>query len=111
MLSTNQKIGKIVKILREEEDITQSVLAKKLNVQVRAISQLENGKVSPSIKSLEVLAKFFNKPLKYFLDFNFIKMKQSDKERIASINEDLLNADSEQIKLIQNIVKTIVYNK
>lgn len=111
MLSINQKIGKIVKILREEEGITQSVLAKKLGVQVRAISQLENGKISPSIKSLEILSKFFKKPIKYFFDFNSVSRKQADVDRIETIKEDLLTADSEQLRLIQKLVKSVVYKK
>ncbi len=109
MLTTNQKIGKIVKLLREENEMTQAELAKHLNVQARAVCQMENGKISPPVKSLEIIAKLFGKPLKYFFDFNYVRMSQSDKKRIESINEDLLTANNEQLALIQKIVKTVVY--
>ena len=47
--------------------------------------------------------------LKYFFDFNYVRMSQTDKNRIDAINEDLLTASNEQLMLIQKIVKTIVY--
>lgn len=109
MLSTNQRIGKIVKILREENGMTQAELAEKLSVQARAICQLENGKITPSIKSLEIIAKQFRKPLKYFFDFNHIRLSQSDKNRIQAINDDLLTASNEQLMLIQRIIKAVIY--
>lgn len=109
MLSTTQRIGKIVRILREENDMTQSELAKYLDVQARAVCQLEKGNIYPPIKSLEIIAKLFGKPLKYFFDFNYVRMAQTDKNRIEAINEDLLTASNEQLMLIQKIVKTIVY--
>ena len=109
MLSINQRIGKIVRILREENDMTQAELAKHLKIQARAVCQLEKGNIYPPIKSLAIIAKLFGKPLKYFFDFNYVRMSQTDKNRIDAINEDLLTASNEQLMLIQKIVKTIVY--
>ena len=111
MLTTNEKIGRIVKTLREEENWSQSVLAKELGIQTRAINQMEKGNITPSVKNLEVIAKLFKKPLKYFFDFNHIKITATDEERISAINEDLLTANSEQLQLIQRLIKSVVYKK
>lgn len=105
----NKKIGKIIKLLRLEHDMTQDELANILGVQGRAVCQIEKGNVAISIKNLEVIAKHFGIPLKYLVDFNFVRRRQTDDERLESIKEDLLTASSDELKLIQKLVKSVIY--
>ncbi len=54
------KIGKTIKRLRREREMTQEMLAEKLNISVSAVSQWEMEKTMPDISLLPVLATLFN---------------------------------------------------
>jgi transcriptional regulator with XRE-family HTH domain len=51
-----QKIGRLIKTLRENDGLTQSELAKKAGLTQAAISQFEEGKRIPSTKALHKIA-------------------------------------------------------
>ncbi|MGB9976666.1 helix-turn-helix domain-containing protein [Thermovenabulum sp.] len=57
LLNGGNNIGAKLKKLRTERGLTQVELAKKAGVSPALIGQLENGKVEPSIKTLEKLAQ------------------------------------------------------
>lgn len=52
-------IGKIVKINRKKNNMTQEVLAEKLGLSVKYIQFIENGQRSPSIKVVYKIAQIF----------------------------------------------------
>lgn len=54
-----------LKELRMQKDLSQSALAKKLNISKSTISMLEVGARQPSIEVLELIADFFNVSLDY----------------------------------------------
>lgn len=56
-----------LKALREDNDITQTELAKAVNVTQRNISFYETGTNEPDIKTIIALAKFFNVSTDYIL--------------------------------------------
>lgn len=102
-----KKVGQIVKELRISYGYTQETLAEKINLQTRAISQIENGNAFISHDTLISLSDTFGVPEKYFFDFNRPHGMQTDIERINSIVEDLKTLNSEKLKLSQNIIKNI----
>lgn len=53
-------VGKMIKKLREEANMTQDNLAEKMNVTRQAVSNWENGKTSPDIDTLFRLSQVFN---------------------------------------------------
>ena len=53
-------IGRKIKQLRKEKDITQEKLAAYLNVSCQAVSKWENGTASPDIALIVPIANFFN---------------------------------------------------
>ena len=53
-------IGKMIRQLRQEQNITQEQLAEALSVTSRAVSQWECGRTSPDISQLPALAHFFD---------------------------------------------------
>jgi transcriptional regulator with XRE-family HTH domain len=61
-----QKLGERIKAAREERRITQQVLADVLEVNRAVISDWENGKTSPNLDRMDVLAAFLRKPISYF---------------------------------------------
>lgn len=60
-------IGKIIKLLREEKNISQSVLAKNIGVHKSTISLWENEINGPKAGYIIKLAKFFNVTADYLL--------------------------------------------
>ena len=55
-----QKIGRFLKELRKEKNLTQEELAEKLNVSGRTVSRWETGTNMPDISLLVELADFYN---------------------------------------------------
>ena len=52
-------IGKNIKKLRTQKDITQEQLAERLHVTRQAVSNWENGKTQPDVETLSMLAECF----------------------------------------------------
>lgn len=61
------KTGKIIKLLRTSEDITQLELAEKTGVSRVYLSQIENYKREPSLSFLKAVSKYFGVPLPLLL--------------------------------------------
>ncbi|SOD19685.1 helix-turn-helix transcriptional regulator [Pedobacter xixiisoli] len=57
-------IGKVIKAFRKHLNYKQEYVAKKLNVTVATIANIENGRVSVDIEKLYQLSLIFNIPLK-----------------------------------------------
>ena len=68
-------IGKKIKLLRKENDITQEKLAAYLNVSCQAVSKWENETASPDISLLVPIANFFNVTIDELLGRNEEKQK------------------------------------
>lgn len=64
----NEKIGKIIRSLRLEKDMTQKDLAEKLNLTVQAVSKWERGWGLPDISLLPALAEILQVDLKEMLE-------------------------------------------
>jgi transcriptional regulator with XRE-family HTH domain len=77
------RIGKAIRKLRGEENISARFLAKILGVAQPTISRIENGTTSISAGQLCFLAKSFNRPLSFFV---------GEQSPITYSNEDILNA-------------------
>jgi transcriptional regulator with XRE-family HTH domain len=60
-------IGSTLKLLRTASNLTQSSLAKDLNVTANYLSLVENGRKEPSLTFLKRFSKKLDAPLGYFL--------------------------------------------
>ena len=60
-------IGSTLKLLRTASNLTQSSLAKDLNVTANYLSLVENGRKEPSLAFLKRFSKKLDAPLGYFL--------------------------------------------
>ena len=60
-------IGSTLKLLRTASNLTQSSLAKDLNVTANYLSLVENGRKEPSLTLLKRFSKKLDAPLGYFL--------------------------------------------
>ena len=79
------KIGKKIKELRRQQDITQEKLADYLNISYQAVSKWENGLALPDITLLPKLANFFGVSTDELLD---LKPDENDAELRKYEKED-----------------------
>ena len=63
-----KKIGRFLKELRKEKDITQEQLAEKINVSGRTVSRWETGSNMPDISLLAELADFYDVSIPEIID-------------------------------------------
>lgn len=75
-------IGKKIKQLRKNKEMTIRNLASETGITASMISQIENNQVNPSINSLKVIAKALNIPL-----YLFFKENEDAKTMIVHPNE------------------------
>ena len=61
--------GEKLKLLREEEEISQTTLGKAINMTQRKVSYMENDKYEPSMEDLKALCRYFNVSADYLLGF------------------------------------------
>lgn len=101
----NLNIGKIIKKLRINKNITQDDLAEFLGVSTPAISKWENSITYPDIALLPVLANYFNVSIDEIMDY---KPNLTDKEIDSLINkcEKLISEDiTKAIELFEAYLK------
>ena len=61
-------LGEKLKNLREDRDLTQSELAKEINMTQRKISYIENNQYEPSIEDIREICLFFRVSADYLLN-------------------------------------------
>ena len=88
-----------IKELREEKNISQLELAKKLNLTQQSISLYEKGDREPSIDVLKSIANFFNVSLDYLLGKSDIRNYDEDeKEFRFAYHKETEGMTDEEIK-------------
>lgn len=92
MNTTKILLGKRIKNLRKQQNITQEQLAELINIDKRNLSNIENGHTFPS-KSLDDLAVALKVSFSELFDFEHLKvdcdyMKKYITENIAEFSED-----------------------
>ena len=78
-----EKVGQLIKKLRQDNKLTQAELAEKLGVTYQAVSKWENGKNVPDIATLKEISKLFN------IDIDDI-INGEKKEKIKNNNKYLI---------------------
>jgi len=97
-----EKIGKFIKKIREDNKLTQKELADKLGVTFQAVSKWENGKNVPDISILKEMSKEFN------IDIN--EILEGEKKEVKKTNY-LYPIILVIVLIILLGVGTIIYNK
>lgn len=83
-------IAKNLTELRKKNNLTQNDLARKINYSDNAISRWEHGEVTPSIETLQQLAKLYKVPLRSIIEDNAVEaqdysFKKQQMNRLAYI--------------------------
>jgi transcriptional regulator with XRE-family HTH domain len=74
-------VGSTIREIRQRKGITIAQLCEGTGLSKGFMSQVENNKTSPSISTLDTIAKFLNVPLPYFL------LEKKDRLKIVRKNE------------------------
>lgn len=80
-----EKIGKLIKEIRKNNNLTQKELAAKLGVTYQAVSKWENGKNIPDIGILKEISKEFNIDIAEILDGEIKPLKKKNTALIVSL--------------------------
>ncbi len=97
----NELVGKNIVQLRKEHGLSQRELAEKAGITHSAISSIENGKVSPSVSSLQKIVNVFSLSLSEFFTF---EQRLDSQRKVVITAEELVEMGSELIsmKLVTN---------
>lgn len=109
------KFGSILRELREEKDLSQVDLAKKLNITSQSLSQYELSKRMPDIEMINRLADFFNISVDYLLgrtnveDQEGIPVMETSYEYYASkgILKEISNLSFESLEDLEAYIKLL----
>ena len=88
-------ISERIKELREKQNLTQSSLAKKLNITRSAVNAWEMGVSIPNVEKLVELSSLFNVSVDYLLGVN------------SSFTINISNLPEEEKKLVLNLVNIL----
>lgn len=110
MLTNNEnklkeEIGKLVAARRKAANLSQEVLAEKLDIKVRTLSKIENGHTFLSAKTLCKLCDFFNLSPKSFFDFENIK--NVDERKLNEIIDKLRSGGNEKISFYYDLINLV----
>ena len=99
-----EKVGKFIKKLRKDNNLTQQKLADKYGVTYQAVSKWENGINLPDVTLIRQMSKDFNISIEDILDGNLITKKKNR-------NKNILIGSILLIVIIALIIGTIIIVK
>lgn len=97
-------LGKRIKQLRQDLNLTQFVLGEKIDINQRQVAQIESGHSFPSLSTLVKLAKAYNCEIKDLFDYKHLEDESVLKENILNI---VSNLDRQESQLLYAIAKAI----
>jgi len=107
-----KKFSQRLKQIRIEAGLTQMELAQLTNLSTNYISLLERGKRSPSLPTIDLLAKRLGVPLKVLLDIDENEEESTPARAKADyrekLNRLLMVRDSSEVKLVYEVAKKIL---
>lgn len=109
MNRNNYKFGKILKNLRQKNNMTQEELSHRSFINVKTLSNMENGKVDIDLDKLEILSLIFNMDLvEVYLYLLLDDSQQIDKliDKLNSRDRYAGSSQANEIKLLTEIENT-----
>ncbi|MDW7615165.1 helix-turn-helix transcriptional regulator [Peribacillus simplex] len=109
-------VGKKIKNIRKQKNMTQEELSEKCGLQTSFLAGVERGERNITIQTLEKIIDGLNEEPKNLFIFSNIELTedyQSKKEMITLIDSLLLEKSEKEIKMINSIIRNIfdTYNK
>jgi len=105
------KIGETIRQIRNRKRITISELCEATGLSKGFISQVENGKTSPSISTLQTIADFLNVPLPYLLlePQNRMHVVKQQQRHISTFGENGIRIEHLTAQSFQGLRMMIAY--
>src|SRR5216684_1939014 len=101
MSQLREKLGKRIKYLRDQRKWTQEQLGEKAGLTYKYIGQIERAEVSPSLETLEKLAKAFGMAISKLLNFEQRTLGKTKED----IFQEFSNREIETIKKAIEVLK------
>jgi transcriptional regulator with XRE-family HTH domain len=101
-------LGKRIKEIRQSRNLKQPALSNIVDVDPQYISRIETGKSSPSLDTLEKIAKALDVEVKELFNFSHIKDKN---KLIDEIVQKLKNENINKVQLIYQITNDVLNRK
>lgn len=98
-------IGKQIRIFRRNADITQELLAEKINVSPPYISRIETGSASPSLQTLVDICNVLNTTIDNLMQDS---LSAARKHVSGRLNTLLSDCSAAEIMLIENVVDVLL---
>jgi transcriptional regulator, XRE family len=98
-------LGKRIKQLRQDLNLTQFVLGEKIDINQRQVAQIESGKSFPSLSTLVKLAKVYNCEIKDLFNYKHLEDERILKDNIINIVSNLDRQESQLLYAIAKVIK------
>mgnify|MGYP002421288587 CR=1 FL=1 len=108
MKSLKQKLGARIQEIRKSKNLTQEVLAEKIDMDKPNLSNIECGKRFMTAETLEKLANALEVEEKELFDFGHI---QNRKELITLLNDTINNASDSELMYLYKGISALKYLK
>ena len=101
-MNTKKLLGKRIKELRKQQNLTQEKLAEMIDLETTSLSGIESGRHYPSLPTLEKIATHLSVDMETIFDFSHLQDKEDIKnEIIKRIN----NLEYEKLIFIYEFVR------
>ena len=102
-------IGKRIRRLRKQRNLTQEELGERAGLHYSYIGQVERGDKIPSLKTLSKIAQALNVSLDYILeDAETYKVKPDSESAINELLAMVKTRPTHEIKLLTSVCRTII---
>ncbi len=108
MKSLKQKLGARIQEIRKSKNLTQEVLAEKIDMDKPNLSNIECGKRFMTAETLEKIANALEVEEKELFDFGHI---QNRKELITLLNDTINNASDSELMYLYKVISALKYLK
>jgi transcriptional regulator with XRE-family HTH domain len=105
MKTTKQLLGSRIKELRKIKELSQEELSIQVDVDPKYISFIECGRSSPSLETMENIARALGVEIKDLFEFDHL---QAGGVKVEEIEQLLAGADEEKKRMIMKIVRAVV---
>jgi transcriptional regulator with XRE-family HTH domain len=107
---TMHNIGKYLKQLREQENISIRELAKKIGISHNTMAAYERESIMPSIENAHIVAEYFGVPIEFLIKGRKVLSDFNDADLLACFRE-IDEMDREDRTIVKNFLNKFIRNK
>lgn len=105
MPTIRAKLGQRVRILRQEKGWTQEHLGERAGLTYKFIGQIERAEVSPTLDSLDKLAKAFDLTVSELLSFQEKKERKTKEEIFQELSKGELEVVRKAMQILEKVFR------